>query len=162
MKPTIQKIKNARGRIETYRANIGAIEADADGPKESVEICERYALEALARLDRGSHILRWKGHMILTRPTTHGWEYWLDTFSRDDYFCGTYKTREAADDAALVHLASSLWTYQTDDAEFVSALPERFRKDQLVSIKWQREMKRLMDSGLSDNEAREVIRNAGG
>lgn len=153
MKPNVTKKKNVRGRIVGYAASIGPIEASGATPAQAVEACEREALWALERLDRGASVLRWRERMIIAMPCVSGWCYWFDGLS-DKYFNATNaSTREDAEDNALHHLAQNLWTSDVDDAAFVKGLPPSVAKEISGWIRFQRGYAKAKARGMSDNDA---------
>lgn len=166
MKPTIRKHKDIRGRrIVGYTALFGPIEsrrhADTDterGQDQAVAECEQLVRDALERLDRGAHIGQWRGHTYVVSPDAHGWRLWCDVFSRTDYYTAQAGTRDEAIDSILSHLAANIWTVDVeDDTAFVDGLPYPVRTELIGRFKWYREMKRLMDNGYTDQEARDII-----
>jgi hypothetical protein len=154
MKPTIVKLKDVRGRITGYRASIGTVEREGKSPAEACAACEAATLDALQRLDNGSDVHRWQGHVYLLAPTTYGWGYWLDTFSEGYSAHGPYPSHEEANGAALHHLAQNVWTHDVaDDAAFTGDLPPKVRSDVRQWIRFQRAYKRIAaEGGHNDNE----------
>lgn len=158
MKPTITKFKNARGRIVAYYAKFGPIEVPAPTPAQATEQCAKAVHDALERLDRGAVIGQWRGHIYVVSPDSTGWRLWCDVFSRAGYYTGQAGTQEAAVDGILSHLAAHLWTHDVeDDKAFVDGLPHTVQRELLDRFHWYREMKRLMDKGYSDPDARDII-----
>ena len=153
MKPTITKLKDVRGRITGYRAALGSVEADGTTPALAGEACEAATLDALQRLDNGTDVHEWRGHHYIVAPTTHGWSYWLDTFS-SDFFMGPYPRHEEANGAALHHLAQHVWDHDVaDDAAFTGDLPPKVRSEIRGWIRFQRAYKRIAaEGGRTDNE----------
>jgi hypothetical protein len=155
MKPETKKLKNARGRITGYRATLGdgLIVCDAPTPAEAVADCERFCVDALQRLARGTTVRRWRGHVFVVMPTLGGYAYWLDTFPDTYTVSRGRETHEEAYGAALHHLAQNLWEHDEDDAAFVADLPPRVRTDVEHWIRFQRAYKVERDRGRSDVDA---------
>lgn len=139
MKPTVKKLKNVRGRIIGYTATIGPIEETATtGPDASVK-CESAVSEALERLSRGTYIGSAWGRTYVVAPTPQGWAYWLDTFSRSDYFCaGAWPSRKDAIDAALYHSGQGAWSPELDDVAFLATADYHVRRRLARWIGFQR------------------------
>jgi len=155
MKPTITKLKNARGRITGYRAAIGPIEADGKTPAEATEACERATLDTLSRLERCRSVraLTWQGRTFVVAPTLDGWSYWLDTFSQGYSNMLPPSSFEDASDRAMHHLAQHVWNHDVeDDAAFVASLPSGIRSDLTGWIRFQRAYKIREAEGRNDNE----------
>lgn len=153
MKPSLHKQKNLRGRIVGHVATIGPIREDGATPLQASEACDRSALAALDRLDRGPDILRWHGHVIVTFPTVCGWSYWIDTFSDAGYSvsCGL-DSRETAIDRAIHHVAQHVWSHETDDTAFLATLPPSLRTEIKGWIAFQRAYVRFQAAGHSPND----------
>jgi hypothetical protein len=82
MKPHVHKVKTPRGRIAGHTASIGPVTGgQRETPALAIDACDKEALAALYRLDRGTRVFRWRGHTIVVSPTVNGWEYWIDTSS---------------------------------------------------------------------------------
>jgi hypothetical protein len=171
MKPTIRKVKTVRGRLEGYKATFGPVESGTrKTPKEAALSCEHEALSALGRLDRGTRVLRWRGHTAVIMPTISGWSYWIDTASRSDIIQGTSSTdREGAENAALHHLAQNVWTPEVaDDEAFLRAepsadecgLPYIVRDVLRPWFNFQRAYVALRKDGYSDVEAHRLAGEA--
>jgi len=62
MKPTVRKVKNARGRVTGYTAAIGPVSADGITAVEATHRCDDAAAAALARLERGARVFTWRDH----------------------------------------------------------------------------------------------------
>ena len=155
MKPTITKLKDARGRITGYRAELGAVTRDGKTVAEANEACEHATLEALARLDKGASAHAWNGHTFTIAPDLYGWSYVLPGHMPQS----AGENRETAITSALHHLAQVTWTHETDDAAFLASLPDakRFDGESLASelagwIRFQRAYKVRAAQGLSDTE----------
>ncbi|HWH75948.1 MAG TPA: hypothetical protein VNT76_01205 [Candidatus Binatus sp.] len=158
MKPTITKQKDIRGRVRSHCATIGPVTySSAVSAADAIVNCERETTAALERLDRGTIIRRWNGHIYIVSPDAFGWRAWCDVFSQTDYYIGSSGTREEAEDAILHHLASIVWTHEDDDHAFVATLPERMRADLLKRFAWYRAMKTFMAQGYTDDQARQMI-----
>lgn len=156
MKPTITKLKDARGRITGYRATLGPIGEDGtcDGntPAAAIELCETACLAALRRLDSGTECRTWCGHTYAIVPTSQGWAYWLDTLS-GGRTQGAYSTHEECNARALHHLAQHVWTHDcADDAAFTLELPPAVRGEIAQWIRFQRAYSRHAATGKSDTE----------
>jgi hypothetical protein len=165
LKPTIEKLKDARRRIIGYTAFLKTSTVTfppfAEGkptPKEAEEDWNNKTIAALERLDRGTIIRQFLGHTFIITPTSTGWDYWIDTF-RTSYSVQTSSTREKCEDSCLTHIAQMMWNPDSEekDEDYVKALPESLRGEVLYWINWQREMKRLRAAGFSDNDARDII-----
>ena len=155
MKPTLSKVKNFRGRIIGHKASIGPISAGAKTPAEASASCEQATLAALSRLDRGTYVGQWRGRTYVCAPTTDGWRYWLDVFSRHDYFVDLgCDTLEDVQDSALHHLAQNVWEPSvTDDAAFVDGLPREVAEKIAQWIRFQRAYARIKaEGGKTDTE----------
>ena len=153
MKPTVSKVKNMRGRITGYEARIGEVTAEGSTPAEATERCERSVLATLMRLDCGAIVGGWRGHTYFVAPTLHGWEYWIDTFTRLDYSVRREGTREEVKNNALHHLAQNVWDHDVaDDREFVAGLPGEIAKEILGWISFQRSYLALKAEGKTDEE----------
>jgi hypothetical protein len=155
MKPTIEKVKNMRGRVTGYRAKLGEVVAEGKTAAEAFEACEKKVLLALERLDRGAIVRTWRGHSYTVAPTIVGWEYMLDTFT-GYYGVNVNGSREDAEDAALHHLAQQLWTTEDDDETFVRILPSKVAREILRWCAWQRRFATLKAEGKTDNEAHQL------
>lgn len=106
MKPTVRKVKDIRGRrVVGHKAKFGPVECMRPTPKEAALTCEHETLSALARLDRGARVLRWRGHVAVVAPTLEGWSYWVDTLS-NPYFMTTPK--QDREDAAAYPTSSGI------------------------------------------------------
>lgn len=139
IKPIVTKIKNVRGRITGYRASVESIEAEAPTEKEAIDACERAVIAARLRLDHGgTHGETW-GHHWSVWPTVSGWAYALDTF-QDRYQIDrpANETREAACDAAIVHLGQNVWEHTVNDDTFLSFAPASARSALAQWIAFQR------------------------
>jgi hypothetical protein len=96
----------------------------------------------------------------MVTPTTAGWKYWIDTFTRKDYFCeGNYDQREDCQDAATHHLAQHLWEHTEDDNLFVVGLSSNIAKDIKRWCAWQRSYITLRAEGKTDHEAHQLARS---
>ena len=157
MRASVQKCKNIRGRITGYRASIGPVEVTAPIEAQANAECEQSTLNALARLERGTHVIVWRGHTVVVAPTVDGWSYYLDTFSRDygiRFQSARGPTREDAEDNALHHLAQCLWTLDVEnDNEFLIGLPKSVQGELRGWIAFQRSYAALRATGASDVEA---------
>lgn len=158
MKPTIGKYKNAKGKITAYHASIGPLQTQGDTPGEAADRCTVAVVDALRRLELGTTIGSWQGHMYVIAPSINGFSYWIDTFSRPDYFTDTNGSREFAADHALLHLAQTLWSCEVpDDRAYVASLPAGIQSELLGYFHWQREYRRLSTKGYNDTDTRAII-----
>jgi len=155
LKPTIKKLKNLRGKITGYRARYGVQQAEGETAKAAALNVETAVLNALMRLDRGTHIGVWRGHTYVIAPDGDGWRYWIDTFSRTDYWCMTNGTRDEVQDIAMRGLAQTTWTREVeDDVAFVEGLSYPVRRELVTYFNWQRAYAVARDKGETDESAR--------
>jgi hypothetical protein len=167
MKPTVRKVKDIRGRrVVGHKAKFGPVECMRPTPKEAALTCEHETLSALARLDRGARVLRWRGHVAVVAPTLEGWSYWVDTLSNPYFMTTPKQDREDAENDALHHLAQGAWNLDVpDDEAFLNAepsadgvteecgLPYIVRDLLRPWIRWQRSYAALRAKGFSETEA---------
>lgn len=163
MKPdALSKRKDVRGRVTGHVATIGPVSVTGSTPAKASELCEAATRAALARLNRGSRVIVWRGHTIVVMPTIYGWDYWIDTYSRPDTKnTTTGQDREDAENDALHHLARHLWSPEVDDEKFLgnepsteeTGLPYIVRDLMRPWIKFQRAYAKFRAEGASDVEA---------
>jgi hypothetical protein len=162
MKPdALSKRKDVRGRVTGHVATIGPVSVIGSTPAKAAELCEAATRAALARLNRGSRIIVWRGHTVVVMPTIYGWDYWIDTYSHADIKNTTSgQDREDAESDALHHLAQHLWSPEVDDEAFLSTehahetgLPYVVRDLMRPWIRFQRAYAKLRAEGASDVEA---------
>jgi hypothetical protein len=157
MKPTITKLKNARGRIVGYRARIGDLQEIDRPTAAAVAVACEAMLEAYLRdHQRGSLTLRLFDRDLYLEPCRYapGFTYRLQG---SDCIHGPYETREAAEDRAVFHCAQNAWTLETDDAVFFAAIPlETVRRELASWVRWQRAYAAARAAGMDDAQARQV------
>jgi hypothetical protein len=158
MKPTLTKRRDVRGRrIVAYVATIGPISATASTPAEAIDQCETAVQSALDRLSHGTTIGTFHGHTYVISPDADGYRYWTDTFSSLEYSCNVAVDRHAAREAALYHLAQTVWTHDIDDHAFVADLPDRLQRDLLSYFQWQRDYRAFKAQGYDDTQIRALL-----
>lgn len=123
----ILKHRNATGRRVTgYSATIGPMEGRrADTPAAALDAARVDMKDALERLDMGTTVQRYAGHVVIVAPYLYGWEYRLVHLDGAlGSTSGGYVSRNAALEAAALHagqLARGRAEYP--DAEILSAMP---------------------------------------
>jgi hypothetical protein len=157
MKPTITKLKNARGRIVGYRARMSDLqEIDRPTAAAAAVACEAMLDAYLRDHQRGSLTRRLFERDLYLEPCRYapGFTYRLQG---SDCIHGPYETREAAEERAVFHGAQNAWTLETDDAAFFAAIPlETVRRELAPWVRWQRAYAAARAAGMNDAEARQV------
>lgn len=153
MKPKLGKKKNMRGRITCHTATIGPFEGQGETPALAVEAVEGAVTNALARLDEGTTVRVWRGHVAIVAPSAFGWSYWIDTFTNPHTQETNSHDRAEAMGKALHHLAQNVWEPSVNDREFVEGLPGDVAREIKGWIVFQRAYEVHRATGKTDIEA---------
>lgn len=158
LKPSIGKTKNIRGRVTGFFARFASIRTEGATKQEAAEACEQEVRAALDRLEEGTKIETWRDHVFIVFPDIGGWRYWLDIFtpsgSSHPYSVQCPGDRFKARNAALFHLAQTIWHRHVNDTVFVEGLPDAVKAELLPYFCWQRAYAEAADAGANDTQAR--------
>jgi hypothetical protein len=154
MKPTVTVRKSMFGKKTGYRALFATIGADGVTAKEAQENCEREVRAALERLDHGPSFPSFWGLSAVVYPTDYGWSYKLS--NSQTAHDSNKPTRGEVETQALHHMAQNAWTPETNDADFLIALPPGLRDEVRGWILFQREYTKARVEGVPENECHRV------
>lgn len=158
------KLKNPRGRITGYRANLldqsGSVITSEDAPTavEAQANLFQTIQRGMKALCQNPTLLRWRGHVALVYPTFGG--YWAYGFIPDDKTSpasssGCIDNKKEALRQARRHLADKGWIRGETECPFIEDAEDR----QAFTKYWtfQNRACDLMDMGFTWDEALQLL-----